>query len=485
MKNKNHIFFTLFINFLGGLAVALMSALLIYFKQKAILHHVIVLLTVISLYSVGYFMSKWIKNISDILKILSLLSIILLCWLGPQFIYQFRPYTFYFSGFAILCILILIISTLLLSTKQSIQKPWILSAFLIGYGIGYLLSANVVYYLIIGLSVICIGYYLFANQLNLIYKSTVLTTVILSVVVFWSFSTPMLFFDDQPTYEDKVVFNAKTQYHDLVITQWHHDYWYFIDQLKNLSSIDEYLYYEPMVHSVFEIPSKSGDVLVLGGENGCLIREVLKYDHINRVDVISYDTLLRNLGMENPYFTQINLNAFKNEKVHIIHEDLLQFISAKEQKYDLIFIDLPDPRSLESNQYYTREFYQLINKHLNDQGVMITQAGSPYFATEAFFVIGNTIQSVGFNTLAIHNQILTLGEWGWYICSKELSEEKLKERLQSPNAISVQTRWYNQDAARLISSFGKSTEPAQEFSINTLENPLVYKYYLKGNWDLN
>ena len=356
---------------------------------------------------------------------------------------------------------------------------------MLAYGLGSLLPVATLHYFIMGFSIIVGLYFLFTSQSRFIYKSYVFGIALLSAMVFWSFSTPIHLFSEQPTYEDKVVFSSKTHHHDLVITQWHDDYWYFIDQLKNLSSIDEYLYYEPMVHSVFDVSAQTEKALVLGGENGCLIREVLKYDQLNRVDVISYDTLLRNLGMVNPYFTQVNKHAYDHEKVYIIHKDLLQFISTAKQTYDLIFIDLPDPRSIESNQYYTMEFYQLIRNLLSDQGVMITQAGSPYFATEAFYAIGKTIQSSGFHTLPIHNQILTLGEWGWYICSKDQSAEQLKKILLSAKNNSVQTRWYNQEAAQLISSFGKTNHELVEVPINTLENPLVYKYYLKGNWDLN
>ena len=51
--------------------------------------------------------------------------------------------------------------------------------------------------------------------------------------------------------------------------------------------------------------------------------------------------------------------------------------------------------------------------HLRPNGVIVTQAGSPYYATKAFYCIEKTMQSAGFNTIPLRNQVLTLGEWGW------------------------------------------------------------------------
>jgi spermidine synthase len=116
---------------------------------------------------------------------------------------------------------------------------------------------------------------------------------------------------------------------------------------------------------------------------------------------------------------------------------------------------------------------------------MITQAGSPYFATQAYTSIGETIRNAGLSALPLHNQILTLGEWGWYLCAKRISEDEIKSKLISPMVYPVATRWFDDEATSLISSFGKTYIDTMDVGINTLNNPLVYQYYLKGNWKLN
>lgn len=318
-----------------------------------------------------------------------------------------------------------------------------------------------------------------------IFGTAISVSIFLCLLGFWWFSLPIIYFDEQSDYEDKVIFSRETQYHEVVITQWHHDNWVFIDGLKNLSSIDEYLYYEPMAHSVSKVKERMEDVLVIGGENGCLIREVLKIGGVKRITVVSYDTLLRDLGRGNQYFLAMNKGAYNSDKVSLIQDDVLRYISNPIKKYDAIFLDLPDPKSVETNQYYTIEFYNLIRGLLNETGVMITQAGSPYFATQAFYAIGKTIRAAGFHVLPIHNQILTLGEWGWYICSMSQGSPELKEKLVRHKEFDFETKWFNDEAAYLISSFGKTYIDTLNVEINSLENPMVYQYYLKGNWNFN
>ena len=449
------------------------------------LHFGVILFSVLIIYYLTNRLQNQIKESSPLIKSIYLITILSICVLGPQILYQIRPYTFYISGFAIGGILLLFFATQSISGNETITFPWGFGIFLISFIVGYFIPWSAIQYLIFSLTVLVIILTLSSSEFKILWKSILICSILVISITFWWLAKPISFHEEQANYEDKVVFTSETQFHDVVITQWHEDFWIFVDKLKNVSSIDDYLFYEPMAHSVFKIEDGLNEVLIIGGENGCLIREVLKHKEVDHVDVISYDTLLRKLGQNEKYFTMMNKDAYQDKKVKILHEDLIEYVSDSDKKYDAIFIDLPDPRSIETNQYYTFEFYQQISEILYPDGLMITQAGSPYFATQAYFCIGQTIEESGFSTLPIHNQILTLGEWGWYICSQNLQAEVMKKRLIKDKLPEIETSWFNQEAAKLVASFGKSFSDTLNPGINTLDNPLVYQYYLKGNWDLN
>ena len=117
---------------------------------------------------------------------------------------------------------------------------------------------------------------------------------------------------------------------------------------------------------------------------------------------------------------------------------------------------------------------------------MITQAGSPYYAARAFNCIDLTMQEAGFTTLPLHNQVVTLGEWGWVMGAKNVDKEQLKKALQNLDLKGIPTTWINKEAMTLISSFGKKAfmQDAMQVEVNRIHHPVLYQYYLDGRWDL-
>lgn len=97
------------------------------------------------------------------------------------------------------------------------------------------------------------------------------------------------------------------------------------------------------------------------------------------------------------------------------------------------------------------------------------------------------MQSAGFNTVNLHNQVLSMGEWGWILGTKNkaVSSKQLKEKLQNIEFKNVNTKWINKEAMQLITSFGKDFFKINDsIEVNKVHNPVLYQYYLDGNWDL-
>ena len=170
-----------------------------------------------------------------------------------------------------------------------------------------------------------------------------------------------------------------------------------------------------------------------------------------------------------------------NEKVEVHYADAFNFLETVTNLYDVIFIDLPDPNSIDLNKLYTREFYYLCSKNLAQDGSLITQSGSPYYATKAFFCVNKTLQASGFYTFPMHNQVLTLGEWGWIIGRKRPVS---KEEILQVDLSGLELNRLNQDALHQITNFGKPLVDTSGIQVNTIISPVLYQYYKKGNWNL-
>lgn len=328
----------------------------------------------------------------------------------------------------------------------------------------------------------------------------VISLAVLGVIIFGLVGAkPIIMYGEQKRYKDKIVFEEQSRYQKIVLTQYKNDYWLYLNSHLQFSTFDEWLYHEPLVHPVMQLATHSEtqnnteyrkegkiDVLILGGGDGCAAREVLKYENINSITLVDLDPAMTKLGKENPIIKKVNKNSLNNERVKVYNNDAFTFLADSMAFYDVMIVDFPDPKTIEVNRLYTLEFYQLCYQHLRPQGIIVTQAGSPYYAAKAFDCIDKTMQAAGFETLPMHNQVLTMGEWGWVVGNKVLKSNELKKAMQNLQINNIDTKWLNHDAMLQITSFGKKWKNKDnsndELEINTIHNPVLYRYYHDGNW---
>lgn len=436
-----------------------------------------------------FFRKKFPVALSVILVTLSPLFLL--------FLYSFRPYSMYFSLAGETGIVLLIPAAFILGNFSSFQRDqrnifpvklpvltWIVSLiFCIGF-ISAILSdlavGPAVMITVSSLAVVLIIIQIVAGperSSQKIFPAT-FCFLFLAVAGYGYYRVPPLkIFPEQKSYEDKIVFRTRTALHDLTVIQWKKYYWLFIDGLKNISSADDYLFYEPFIHPVVKLANRPARILILGGENGCAARELLKYDFVRNIDVVPFDTSFADLSRSNPILSEMNGHSLSDPRVNIMHENIDAYILAPDSLYDLLIEDLPDPVNLEYNQYYTLEFYRLCSEMLRDNGILVTQAGSPFYAPEAFVTLRNTIGKAGFSAVPLHNQVMTLGEWGWIIGAKKGSGNEIFQKLDSMSFRGLNTEWINGEAMKMLTRFGKSPDFSDTVPVNTMSEPVLFEFY--------
>ena len=310
--------------------------------------------------------------------------------------------------------------------------------------------------------------------------------VLLSIVAGTLYAKPIILHGEQRRYKDKIVYSQQTKYQKIVITEWKNDYWLYLNGHQQFSTVDEDKYHEPLVHPVMQLAIQPKSVQILGGGDGCAAREVLKYPEIERIVLVDLDPEMTKLSQENLLLTAINKNALNDPKVKVLNQDGFKYMETTKDIFDVIIIDLPDPKSVDLNRLYTQEFYSLCSRQLSQNGFLVTQAGSPYFATAAFLSIDKSIAAAGFSTLLMHNHVITLGEWGWVVGAKNTTNAQLKSRSLELDFDGLSTKWLNKESMLMMTSFGKNIYGGNEekIMVNTIHDPVLYHYYLKGNWDL-
>jgi spermidine synthase len=152
-----------------------------------------------------------------------------------------------------------------------------------------------------------------------------------------------------------------------------------LDTNFQFNTSTEFYYHQAFAHvSVAmneKVPKK---VLLLGGGDGLLLRELLKYDEIESIDFIELDEKM--LDLAKGRFAEINQHSLSNPKVKTQINDGFYYLRNTDNRYDAIFIDFPYPNSYDLARLYSLEFYTYVNKALNPDGFVVLDA--PFFDKE-------------------------------------------------------------------------------------------------------
>ena len=141
------------------------------------------------------------------------------------------------------------------------------------------------------------------------------------------------------------------------------------------SEQEEFTYDEMIVHVPMAVHPDVKRVLVIGGGDGGVARELAHYREIEVIDIAEPDKMFVDVCRK---FFPGNAIGLEDVRVRIYYEDGLRFLRRCKDKYDLIISDATDPPGHEAG-LFTREFYGNCYKALHDDGIMVYQHGSPFF----------------------------------------------------------------------------------------------------------
>ena len=141
------------------------------------------------------------------------------------------------------------------------------------------------------------------------------------------------------------------------------------------SEQEEFTYDEMIVHVPMAVHPNVKRVLVIGGGDGGVARELSHYKEIEVIDIAEPDKMFVDVCRK--YFPG-NAIGLEDVRVRIYYEDGLRFLRRCKDKYDLIISDATDPLGHEAG-LFTKEFYGNCYKALHDDGIMVYQHGSPFF----------------------------------------------------------------------------------------------------------
>ena len=193
-------------------------------------------------------------------------------------------------------------------------------------------------------------------------------------------------------YQNILIFDSK--YFGRVMT---------LDKVVQITEHDHHGYSEMLTHVPILSHGNIKKVLIIGGGDGAIASEVLKYKEIEEISICEIDEEVINLSKI--YLKKINKGSLNNSRVNIIIKDASKLIENKDFKnyFDLIIADRPDPIGPGKNLFKIK-FYENIKNILSERGIAVFQTGVPFFQKKELKITNQYLK----NTFKLSGAYLTV-----------------------------------------------------------------------------
>ncbi|CQR46133.1 Spermidine synthase [Paraliobacillus sp. PM-2] len=151
-----------------------------------------------------------------------------------------------------------------------------------------------------------------------------------------------------------------------------------LDDMVMTTQKDEFVYHEMMTHVPLFTHPNPKHVLVVGGGDGGVIREILKHPSIEKAVLVEIDGKV--IEYAKKYLPEI-AGELDDPRVEVKVADGFSHIAESEAAYDIILVDSTEPVGPAVN-LFTKGFYAGIAKALKEDGIFVAQSDNPWFKAD-------------------------------------------------------------------------------------------------------
>jgi len=217
---------------------------------------------------------------------------------------------------------------------------------------------------------------------------------------------------------EKVLFSGKSEFQtvDVVETKGHGKM-LLNDGLIMVTERDEFAYHDMITHVPLFLHPAPKNVLVIGGGDGGTAREVIRHPSVEKCTMVEIDAMVVDACKQHIPQTSA---ALEDERINLIIGDGVKFVKDTKEKFDVIIVDSTDPIG-PAQPLFGKEFYQDVYNCLTDDGIVVSQGESSWYAMDIQRSLLSVLNSVFENTYLYSFSNLTYpgGLWSFTFASKQ------------------------------------------------------------------
>lgn len=188
-----------------------------------------------------------------------------------------------------------------------------------------------------------------------------------------------------------VVHHEKSPYQEILVVDT--DEWgrmLALDNIIQTNEVTEFVYHEMMAHVALFAHPNPERVLVVGGGDGGVIREVVKHPTVREAVLAEIDEAV--IEAARRYLPSIS-SGLDDARARIAVGDGIAHVAASPDTYDVIIVDSTDPIG-PAVGLFSEEFYRSAHQALRDGGLFVAQTESPFYNADLIRRVQQALRNV-------------------------------------------------------------------------------------------
>lgn len=172
---------------------------------------------------------------------------------------------------------------------------------------------------------------------------------------------------------NQIIHHEKSKYQDVLVFE-SSDYGtvLVLDNVIQCTERDEFSYQEMITHLAMNSHPNPEKVLVIGGGDGGVLREVVKHASVKEATLCDIDEAV--IRVSKKYLPGMAV-GFEHPKAHTHVGDGFEFLKNRQNEFDVIITDSSDPEG-PAESLFQKPYFELLKSALREGGVITTQGCS-------------------------------------------------------------------------------------------------------------
>jgi spermidine synthase len=249
---------------------------------------------------------------------------------------------------------------------------------------------------------------------------------------------------------DEMLYEVKTDHQHLII--FHNAAFgrvLVLDGVVQTTEEDEFIYHEMLTHVPILAHGSARRMLIIGGGDGGILREVVRHRQIEKVTLVEIDQQV--IDMCRTFLPHHSEGAFDDPRVNIVIDDGFHFVQTTQEHFDIIISDSTDPIG-PGEALFEEGYYAHCNRCLTPGGILVAQNGVPFMQLDEARTTARRLLRVfddwHFYTAAVPTYVGGIMAFAWATDEGSLRQTDIETLQMRFTASGIRTRYYNPEIHR-------------------------------------